>query len=454
MTTTPTLNHSVVRTHGFESLTVEGTLPDALRGTVYRTGPGLLERFGRPAAHPFDADGAITAVRLDARGATGASRIVESAQYQQEERAGRFLYGTSASRGRRMANTLTGRDKSTGNTNLLSWQGRLFALMEAAKPVEVDPGDLQTRTTTDLGVIRDAFSAHPHRVDALKTTFNFGMRGKNVDLYALPDQGSARCLGSFALPWIGMIHDFIATDRHLIFIVGPAKLVMWRAVLAVGDLSQYFRWDPEAGTIVVVVPLAAPERAVQFQVDAFWVWHFVNAFEDGGRIQVDVCRHNDFGAFAAPSSVSPELAEPILHRFSIDAARQTLNGEALWSTPSEFPSVHPLKVGARHQYVWLQTFANTVSKPGVARFDSETGEVRTWEAPADHLGSEPMFVPRDTREEAGWVLQLFQDPAVSRSYLAVLDAEHLTDGPLAKIWFNQPVPMTYHGIFVPGASRQ
>ncbi len=453
MSATPTLNHSVVRTHGFESLTVEGELPNELRGAMYRVGPGLLERFGRPAAHPFDADGAITAVRLGATGATGACRVVESPEYREEERVGRFLYGTSASWPRRMLNTVTGRKKSTGNTNVLAWQGRLFALMEEAKPVEFDPHSLQVRAATDLGVVRSAFSAHPHRVDALKTTFNFGIRGKSVDLYALPDNGPARVVGSFDLPWIGMIHDFIVTDKHAVFIVGPAKLIMWRAMFAIGDLSQYFRWEPESGTIVVVVPLNEPQRAVRFTADTFWVWHFVNAFEDGGRIVVDVCRHDDFRAFAAPSSAGPEHGQPALHRFSVDLARRTLAGESMWRSPSEFPSVHPLKVGARHRYTWLQTFPDATHNPGVARFDNETGHVESWAAPAEHLGAEPMFIAQNATEEAGWVLQLFQDPQAQRSYLAVLDAEHLADGPKAKVWFNQPVPMTFHGVFVPQTER-
>jgi all-trans-8'-apo-beta-carotenal 15,15'-oxygenase len=110
--------------------------------------------------------------------------------------------------------------------------------------------------------------------------------------------------------------------------------------------------------------------------------------------------------------------------------------------------VHPNKTGGRHPYVWLQSLSEPPQHPGAARFDCKTGEVESWAAPTAHLGSEPMFVPSGEREESGCVLQLFQDPAAERSYLAVLNAERLGDGPLAKIWFNEPVPMTFHGIFV------
>lgn len=447
-----TLDHSIRRAHGFEPLRIEGRIPEALRGTLYRTGPGLLERFGKKVGHPFDADGAVTAIRMNAQGAQGATRVVESVEYREEEEAGRFLYGTSASWARQMRNVWTQHKKATGNTNLLAWRGRLFALMENARPEELDAATLDSLGTTDLGVVRDSFSAHPHRVHALKTTFNFGMREKFIDLYALPDEGAARCIGSFEAPWVSMVHDFIATERHLLFVIGPAKLILWRAMLGIGDLSQYFKWDPSLGTMVVVVPLEDTKRITRIHVDPFWVWHFVNAFEDGAKIQLDLCRHETFGAFAAPSSAGPEHSHPEYWRYVVDASRGTFIGAPVWKEPSEFPSVDPTKTGARQRYTFLQTFPDAERHPGVARFDFVTGQVDAYAAPRGHLGVEPVFVPkpeRDRAEGAGWILQLFQDPNAQRSYLAILDALHLSDGPSAKVWLPEAVPMTFHGIFVP-----
>src|SRR5690606_19037376 len=99
------------------------------------------------------------------------------------------------------------------------------ALMEGGLPLEMDPETLDTLEETDLGVIPAAFSAHPHRVASLETTFNFGLRyGRKmeIDLFALPDEGAARKLGTVEAPWQSMVHDFIATDRHLLFLLGPA----------------------------------------------------------------------------------------------------------------------------------------------------------------------------------------------------------------------------------------
>ena len=78
------------REHSFESLRVEGKIPDELLGTLYRAGPGLFERFGKRVIHPFEADGAISAVRFNSGKAEGAAKIVRGAGFHEEEAANRF----------------------------------------------------------------------------------------------------------------------------------------------------------------------------------------------------------------------------------------------------------------------------------------------------------------------------------------------------------------------------
>ena len=71
-----TLNHNLEQTHNFKPLRIEGKIPHQLRGTLYRTGPGLVERFGNKI-HPFLADGAITAIQLKDK-PEGACNIVKT----------------------------------------------------------------------------------------------------------------------------------------------------------------------------------------------------------------------------------------------------------------------------------------------------------------------------------------------------------------------------------------
>lgn len=51
---------------------------------------------------------------------------------------------------------------TTGNTAFLHWRNRLYALMEAAYPIEVDPWTLETGLLSSFdGVLRGSLTAHP-----------------------------------------------------------------------------------------------------------------------------------------------------------------------------------------------------------------------------------------------------------------------------------------------------
>lgn len=89
-----TLNHNLRQIHGFKTLRVEGQIPNQLRGTLYRTGPGMVERFGKKV-HPFLADGAITAIQLEQQ-PKGACNIVKTNKFKEEEVAQQSLYDMNA----------------------------------------------------------------------------------------------------------------------------------------------------------------------------------------------------------------------------------------------------------------------------------------------------------------------------------------------------------------------
>jgi len=445
------LLRSVARPHGFESLRVEGRLPEDLRGTLYRAGPGLFERFGKRLSHAFEADGAITAVRFDGRGAQGACRIVESAGYRAEEAAGKFLFNSQASWWDRMRAVRSGSAKSTGNTSTLLWADRLFALMEGGLPQEMDAGTLDTLEATDLGVIQGAFSAHPHRVASLKTTFNFGLRYGSkmlIDLYALPDGGPASKLGTIEAPWHSMVHDFMATERHLLLLVGPVKLNLLRAMAGLGDITRLFQWKPELGSRLIVVPLDALHAPRTYELEAFWTWHFANAFEDGAGPSIDLCRYPTFTLddIGQPEESGPP---PMLTRLHVDARAGKTRESRLFDVPCEFPQVHPRVQGGRYNTLFLQTERREGARkwPGVTRLDLGSGGNAEWAVPAGHVPSEPVLVPRGEGEDDAYVLDLVFDSVSDHSYLAVLDGQRLEDGPLATVHFDHPVPVTFHGAF-------
>ena len=88
----------------------------------------------------------------------------------------------------------------------------------------------------------------------------------------------------------------------------------------------------------------------------------------------------------------------------------------MWHEPCEFPIVNPQFIGAKHRYIWMQTYQGKNGNEGFAQFDTKKQQQRRWYAPDHHLCSEAIFVPRENREDDGWILQLIQDATIKKSY--------------------------------------
>jgi all-trans-8'-apo-beta-carotenal 15,15'-oxygenase len=434
----------LAREHGFEPLAIEGKLPASLRGTLYRNGPGLFGGAGARYSHPFEADGAVTAIRLEGGHATGASKVHASTGLVEERARGKLLYGLSAPWWRRFTNGVRGKGKNTANTNIVAWQGRLFALMEAAKPTEIDPRDLSTIGETDLGVIGSAsfFSAHPHRVASRKALYNFGLeygRKTKLNLFELPDVGAPRQLGSVELPAPPMVHDFIATDTHLVFFISPARVNVPRMLLALGSFDQLFQWKPEAGTEILCVPIDRPDQPIRFTTDSFYQWHFANAFDRGNTLVVDYVRYANFNSFYQfgdqLTGAAPLDADGTFHRAIVDLTARTFRTEQRHERLAEFPTIRPGVEGREHDV----TYAAFDQLGAIGAIDAR-GKVVAHELPGDQRASEPLFVD-------GHVLALCHTR--DRAFVAVYDAARIPEGPVARIWLDHHVPITFHGTFVP-----
>ena len=108
-----------------------GTVPSELLGTLYRNGPGLLERDGQRVHHPFDGDGMITAIQFKAEGVSLTNRFVRTAGWQAEEASGKVLYrGVFGSQkpGGPLANAFDLRLKNIANTGVVQLGDQLLAL--------------------------------------------------------------------------------------------------------------------------------------------------------------------------------------------------------------------------------------------------------------------------------------------------------------------------------------
>jgi all-trans-8'-apo-beta-carotenal 15,15'-oxygenase len=306
-------------------------------------------------------------------------------------------------------------------------------------------------------VVAQTFCAHPHFVAARRAFYGFGMRfarRSSVDLYELPLHARARRLGSLPLEAPTILHDFIATERHLIFFLAPTRLLAPRAILGEIRPERLFDWRPQEGSEIVIVPIDEPERPQRIRTEAFLVWHFANAFECGKEIVVDFVRHPDASALGTMRELATRGGGAIdmnlgeAWRARLDPSRGRAQLERVSDLPCEFPSIDPRGAGGPRRFAWLTVTRDRQS--GIARLDLESGQVATWlPGPGQHV-SEPVVAPRPTGtdERDGWVLVLVCDERTRTSHVAILDAAAPEPGPTGRAWFDHPIPVSLHGTWV------
>jgi all-trans-8'-apo-beta-carotenal 15,15'-oxygenase len=153
---------------------VRGAIPSELKGTLYRNGPGRLERNGHRVHHPFDGDGMIAAMRFENGAVSLTNRFVRTEGWLAEEKANKVLYrGVFGSQkpGGRLANAFDLRLKNIANTNVVRLGDQLLALWEAAEPHALDPVSLETRRLSRMdGVLKKGEAFSLTRASMLGTT--------------------------------------------------------------------------------------------------------------------------------------------------------------------------------------------------------------------------------------------------------------------------------------------
>ena len=152
------------------------------------------------------------------------------------------------------------------------------------------------------------------------------------------------------MPVPTMMHDFLVTKRHVLFLVCPATFRLEN----IEKTGSPIGWEPGLGTQIGVMPRDGGSRDVRwFQTEASYVFHALNAYEDGERIVADVCRYARLPLFEAGEAVEgQEQLSARLTRWTLDLAGGSVKEERLDDLASEFPRFDERRAGLpyRHGY--------------------------------------------------------------------------------------------------------
>ena len=439
-------------------LKTSGELPRELNGTLYRNGPN--PQFEAPGAHWFVGDGMLHAFHLENGRASYRNRWVHTPKWLAEHDAGRALFGGF---GRKLADApanLT--DGGVANTNILFHAGRLLALEEAHPPTEIEPGTLKTRGYCNYGgKIAGPFTAHP-KIDPVTgemVFFGYSASGPftpTLSFGSIAADGAVTRFDRFDAPYASMVHDFIVTENHLLFPVLPITGDLARAMSG----KPAYAWEPDKGAYVGVMKRSGTANdIVWFRGEACYVFHVMNAWEDGSRIIAHVMQFEEAALFPHPdgSPTDPIKARARLCRWTFDLSGNTdrFTQTYLDDITGEFPRVDDRRAGLKSSHGWYactnaDLAADGLMLSGIAHVDGEGSRRSRYLLPLGDTISEPVFVARDDNaaEGDGWLLAVVWRARDNVSDLAVFNATDVERGPIALVHLGHRVPDGFHGNWV------
>ena len=439
---------------------IEGRLPAGLQGTFYRNGPAVHERFGLRYRHLFEGDGMVHAFRFDGRGVTHRARVLATPKLVRETEAGRRLFsgfGTPVHGG---IGVRRPDDVNVANISVLDHHGELLALWEGGSASVLDRATLEWRGFKVWGESLEGlpFTAHP-KVEPDGTLWAFGFNlvpVRALVLYHIGADGVPIKTQVVDPGPLGIVHDFVVTARHLVIVISP---LVFEPSPGDGVLLDAFAWRPDLGTRVLVVDKDDFGARRWYQLPAGFGFHHGNGWEDaGGVIRFDHC-------VAADASLMTETMRHIMRGELARAApvhytRYTLHpgGRTEIETTGqeeEFPRIAPAVTARRNRYVYTLG-VSSVGPAGwrlrrVVKRDHDAATSDSFDYGPGVIAEEHVFVPRPAprSEDDGWLIGPFLDYVRGLTGIAVFDARHVADGPVARAWLEYPLPLAFHGHFTP-----
>lgn len=426
-------------------LPVTGVIPPDLDGHLLRNGPNpAVVPADTAQYHWFTGDGMIHDVSLAGGKAVGyRNRWVRTRKLAAE-------IGTDPPKGPQ--EPLNG----PANTHVIRHAGTTLALVESGFPHALS-NDLERARIHDFdAALASPMTAHP-KVDPATGQllfFGYDVFGPPFLRYHTVDStGALTRSQEITIPRAAMMHDFGVTASRVVFMDLP---VVFDLDLAATGRSLPFRWMPEAGSRIGVMPRDGDDGDVTWiGIDPVYVFHVLNAYDDGDAVVMDVIRYDSVFDTAPGGTITS--TPPALARWTIDPAGNRVDEVRLDDAPVEFPRIDDEVAGRPHRYGYgmlLGSEPGTDESIGLIKYDFQRDETTRFDPGEYQAPGEPVFVrAADGRgEDEGWVLSVVYDRTRDASDLVILDATSFAGPPVATVHLPARVPFGFHGSWLPSTS--
>jgi carotenoid cleavage dioxygenase len=443
-----------------EDLQVIGEIPKDLNGVYLRNGPN--PRFAPEGRyHWFDGDGMIHAVHLENGKARYRNRWVRTKAFEAESEAGKGLWtGVMENpKGNPFGNGHGLGLKDNANTDVVFHRGRVLATWYlCGSPYGVDPLSLETLGAEDfLGTLVGDMMAHPKVDEATGELFwfDYGPRPPYLRYGVISADGQVVKTTEIELPGPRLPHDMAITEHYAVLM----DLPLVQDLQAAKQGRHKLHFDRSMPSRFGVMPRYGDGSQIRwFEASACYIYHVVNAWEEGDEVVLDVCRVSKPQPRADAHTPLAKMLSYLrldaqLHRYRFNLRTGACTEAPLDDANTEFPTVDARGVGARNRYSYTVHISpeSTLKFDGLVRYDNLAGSKTEYRFGPGRWGSEAPFAPRDgasVDSADGYLVTFVQDEREGRSELDIFDAADLAAGPVARVLLPQRVPLGFHATWV------
>ena len=304
-------------------------------------------------------------------------------------------------------------------------------------------------------------TAHAHYDASRKRHYNYIVAFGLHSLYrliAVSDSGAQEIVADIPVDRPSYMHSFAMTEHYIVLVEFPIVVSALDLKFSGKPFIQNYRWQPQRGLVFHVVEKDTGKIVTTAHSDAAFAFHHVNAFEDGGALNIDMIAYQDATIIAQLYLARLRAGTSLTATGTLTRFRVPLNGDAvmreiLAPASIELPRInYESCAGKPYRYVWGTGIATEGDfLDSIVKIDLGSRRMARWYKKGFYPG-EPVFVPAPdaVAEDEGVLLSIVLDVETDRSFLLVLDAATLKE--LARAEAPHAIPFHFHGNYFPGAN--
>jgi carotenoid cleavage dioxygenase-like enzyme len=424
------------------NLEVIGSIPSELNGIYARNSANPVTGH---SDHWFMGNGMVHGVRLEGGEAKWyRNRYVDTPLYRKPDLE-------------RISNTgQVDRAASAANTHVIQHARKILALEEGSFPYILDR-ELGTVGVHDFdGRLTGPMTAHPKicPVTGELLMFSYGQLPPYFVFHRVSPDGKLVQSEEIEVNGPTMHHDFAVSEKYAIVMDLPVVFDLQLAIQG----TMPFQWSDDYPARMGLIPRTGTNAdAKWFDVDPCYVFHTLNAYDDGDDVVLDACRISEI--WRGSASMEGGDGVQTLHRFTFNTKTGTTSEQTLDERPMDFPRVPDASVGQKQKFGYTVMFGQ--SEGGVPGFGGllqtnfQDGSSKLQPFGDTENPSEPSFVAAagsDGASDEGWVVSYVHNETTEQTEFVILDAQNFDKEPVARVKLPQRVPYGFHGSWMPDPS--